>query len=190
MLLPRLPVLSALLVLLLAAGRCTAAAGRLEGRSMLELVGRNPRTRTEPAAELSGHRGVRGPERERRSQQGAESQHRDPRHKEKFIKHLTELRRREDEHCKPEPDQRPAEPQTLQRLEDRENLRNTVENPWFHVRPTRRVGKTWGVPDLQEALPWQQGRRGSPPADTNTATAETPLSLSIHSQNAMLSSGC
>ncbi|XP_019110534.1 ALK and LTK ligand 2b [Larimichthys crocea] len=89
MLLPRLPVLSALLVLLLAAGRCTAAAGRLEGRSMLELVGRNPRTRTEPAAELSGHRGVRGPERERRSQQGAESQHRDPRHKEKFIKHLT-----------------------------------------------------------------------------------------------------
>ncbi|XP_076579504.1 ALK and LTK ligand 1-like [Chaetodon auriga] len=96
MLLPRLPVLSALLVLLLAAGRCTAAAllrgsgtradGRLDGRSMLELVGRNPRSRTEPAAELSG---VKSPERESRSLHGPEGHPRDPQHKEKFIKHLT-----------------------------------------------------------------------------------------------------
>ncbi|KAF0046311.1 hypothetical protein F2P81_002840 [Scophthalmus maximus] len=57
MLLPRLPVLSALLVLLLAAGRCTAAAllrgsgtradGRLEGRSLLEQV----RSTSTPSAE-------------------------------------------------------------------------------------------------------------------------------------------
>ncbi|XP_041822603.1 ALK and LTK ligand 2 [Chelmon rostratus] len=93
MLLPRLPVLSALLVLLLAAGRCTAAAllrgsgtradGRLDGRSMLELLGRNPGSRTEPAAE------VKSPERESRSLQGSEDPPRDPRHKEKFIRHLT-----------------------------------------------------------------------------------------------------
>lgn len=74
MLLPRLPVLSALLLLLLAAGRCTTAAllkgsgsradGRTDGRSMLELVGRYPRTRMEP--EL----GVKTLERESRSPQG------------------------------------------------------------------------------------------------------------------------
>lgn len=60
MLLPRLPVLSALLLLLLAAGRCTKAArrrstGTLDGRSMLEQVGRYPRSRTEPVG-LSGVR--------------------------------------------------------------------------------------------------------------------------------------
>lgn len=78
MLLLRLPVLSALLVLLLAAGRCTAATvlrgsgtrveGRLDGRSVLELVGRYPKTRTE-ATRLTGH-GMRTPERESRSHQG------------------------------------------------------------------------------------------------------------------------
>ncbi|XP_070786406.1 ALK and LTK ligand 2b [Enoplosus armatus] len=97
MLLPRLPVLSVLLVLLLAAGRCTAAAllrgsgtrgdGRLEGRSMLELVGRYPR-RTEATAGLSGH-GVKNPERDSRSPQVPEGHPRDPRHKEKFLRHLT-----------------------------------------------------------------------------------------------------
>ena len=60
MLLPRLPVLSALLLLLLAAGRCTKVArrrstGTLDGRSMLEQVGRYPRSRTEPVG-LSGVR--------------------------------------------------------------------------------------------------------------------------------------
>lgn len=73
MLLPRLPVLSALLVLLLAAGRCTTAAllkgsgsradARVDGRSMMELVGRHHRTRTVP--EISGH-GARGPDRVQR----------------------------------------------------------------------------------------------------------------------------
>ncbi|XP_044043583.1 ALK and LTK ligand 2-like isoform X1 [Siniperca chuatsi] len=97
MLLPRLPVLSALLVLLLAAGRCTAAAllrgsgtradGGLEGRSMLELVGRYPR-RTETAGGLTGH-GVRTPDRDGRSQQGPEGHPRDPQHKDKFLHHLT-----------------------------------------------------------------------------------------------------
>ncbi|XP_040887961.1 ALK and LTK ligand 2 [Toxotes jaculatrix] len=97
MLVPRLPVLSALLLLLLATGRCTAAAflrgsgaradGRLDSRSMLELVGRHPRTRTE-AAGLSGH-GVKTPERVSRSHHGLEGHPRDPRHKDKFIKHLT-----------------------------------------------------------------------------------------------------
>ncbi|XP_037618068.1 ALK and LTK ligand 2 [Sebastes umbrosus] len=75
MLLPRLPVLSALLVLLLAAGRC----------SVLELVGWSPKTRTETRTETEG---LTGPG-ERRSQPGLEGQPRDPRHKEKFIKHLT-----------------------------------------------------------------------------------------------------
>ncbi|XP_035501016.1 ALK and LTK ligand 1 [Scophthalmus maximus] len=97
MLLPRLPVLSALLVLLLAAGRCTAAAllrgsgtradGRLEGRSLLEQVGRPPRTRTETAG-ITMH-GLKTPERVSRSYHGLEAHPRDPRHKEKFIKHLT-----------------------------------------------------------------------------------------------------
>lgn len=74
MLLPQLPVLSALLLLLLAVGRCTTAAlhkgsgsrmdGRMDGRSMLEPVGRHQRPRMEP--EL----GVRAPEREARSYQG------------------------------------------------------------------------------------------------------------------------
>ncbi|AWO95518.1 Hypothetical protein SMAX5B_002110 [Scophthalmus maximus] len=78
MLLPRLPVLSALLVLLLAAGRCTAAAllrgsgtradGRLEGRSLLEQVGRPPRTRTETAG-ITMH-GLKTPERVSRSYHG------------------------------------------------------------------------------------------------------------------------
>lgn len=83
MLLPRLPVLSALLVLLLAAGRCTTAAllkgsgsradARVDGRSMMELVGRHPRTRTVP--EISGH-GARGPDREGRVQRGLGQYHR------------------------------------------------------------------------------------------------------------------
>ncbi|XP_042260244.1 ALK and LTK ligand 2 [Thunnus albacares] len=98
MLVPRLPVLSALLVLLLAAGRCTAAAllrssstradGRLDGRSVLELVGRYSKARAETAAGLTGH-GVKAPERKSRSSHGLEGQPRDPRHKEKFIRHLT-----------------------------------------------------------------------------------------------------
>ncbi|XP_026219837.1 ALK and LTK ligand 1-like [Anabas testudineus] len=93
----RLPVLSALLVLLLAAGRCTAAAwrrgsgtrsdGRLDARSALEPVSRYPRTRTETGP-VTEHR-VRSPERESRSHHGGEGNPRDPRHKEKFIKHLT-----------------------------------------------------------------------------------------------------
>lgn len=93
MLLPRLPVLSALLVLLLAAGRYAAATllrgsgsradGRVDGHGALELVGRYPRSRTEPGAEL------KAPERESRSPQGLDGHPRDPRHKEKFIKHLT-----------------------------------------------------------------------------------------------------
>lgn len=73
MLLPRLPVLSALLLLLLAAGRCTTATllkgsgsradGRMDGRSMLELVGRYPRTRMEPelgvkSSESRSHQGL------------------------------------------------------------------------------------------------------------------------------------
>lgn len=79
MLLPRLPVLSALLVLLLAAGRCAAAAllrgpgtradGRLDGRGALELVGRHQRARPETAVGLTGH-GVRTPERASRSHHG------------------------------------------------------------------------------------------------------------------------
>uniref|UniRef100_UPI0037E83319 ALK and LTK ligand 1-like n=1 Tax=Semicossyphus pulcher TaxID=241346 RepID=UPI0037E83319 len=90
--LPRLPVLSALLVLLLAAGRCATAAllrgsgTRGEGRSMLELVGRHPRTR--PEAGLTGH-GVKTAEREGRSQHRPESHHRHSQHKDKFITHLT-----------------------------------------------------------------------------------------------------
>lgn len=74
----RLPVLSALLVLLLAAGRCTAAAwrrgsgtrsdGRLDARSALEPVSRYPRTRTETGP-VTEHR-VRSPERESRSHHG------------------------------------------------------------------------------------------------------------------------
>ncbi|XP_049426079.1 ALK and LTK ligand 1-like [Epinephelus fuscoguttatus] len=98
MLLPRLPVLSALLVLLLAAGRCTAVTvlrgsgtrmeGRPDGRSLLELVGRYPKPRTETAVGLTRH-GVRTPEKENRSHQGLEGHPRDPQHKEKFIRHLT-----------------------------------------------------------------------------------------------------
>ncbi|XP_068165632.1 ALK and LTK ligand 2-like [Antennarius striatus] len=86
--LPRLPLLSALLVLLLAVRRCTAAAllkgsgrgaeGRLDGRSMLELIGRYQRARTEPAAV------VKPP-----PHAAAEGHPRDPRVKERFIKHLT-----------------------------------------------------------------------------------------------------
>ncbi|KAM7375577.1 hypothetical protein PAMA_014605 [Pampus argenteus] len=97
MLLPRLPVLSALLLLLLAAGRCTAALlrssgpradGRMDGRSVLELVGRYSKARAETAAAPTGP-GVKAPERRSRSNHGVEGQPRDPRHKEKFIKHLT-----------------------------------------------------------------------------------------------------
>lgn len=80
MLPPRFPVLSALLVLLMAAGRCTAAAlrrgsgtrsdGRLvDGRSALDPVSRYPRTRTEAAA-VTEHRG-KTPERGSRSHHGA-----------------------------------------------------------------------------------------------------------------------
>ncbi|KAM6958133.1 ALK and LTK ligand 2b [Tautogolabrus adspersus] len=85
--LPRLPVLSALLVLLLAEGRCTAAAlHRGDGRTMMEMVGRYPKTR--PEAGFTGH-GVKTGERESRSHHRAESHHRDPQHKDKFIIHLT-----------------------------------------------------------------------------------------------------
>lgn len=78
MLPPRLQVLSALFVLLLAAGRCTAAAlfrgsgtrsdERLDERSALEPVNRYPRSRTETAA-VTEH-GVKPPEREIRSHHG------------------------------------------------------------------------------------------------------------------------
>ncbi|XP_028255639.1 ALK and LTK ligand 2-like [Parambassis ranga] len=95
MLLARLPVLSALLLLLLAAGRCTAAAllrgagTRAEGRvDALEPVGRYARTRMETPAGLSGH-AAKVLERRVRSHHSPESQSRDPRHKEKFIRHLT-----------------------------------------------------------------------------------------------------
>ncbi|XP_020515547.1 ALK and LTK ligand 1-like [Labrus bergylta] len=86
--LPTLPVLSALLVLLLAAGRCTAAAALLmgDGRAMMDMVGRY--TRTRPVAGFSGH-GVKTGERESRSHSRAEGHHRDPQHKDKFITHLT-----------------------------------------------------------------------------------------------------
>ncbi|XP_060922765.1 ALK and LTK ligand 2b [Limanda limanda] len=97
MLPPRPQVLSALLVLLLAAGRCTAAAllrgsstrgeGRVEGRGVVELVGRPPRTRTETGTEAT--LGLGGKERVNRLQHGIENHPRDPKHKEKFIKHLT-----------------------------------------------------------------------------------------------------
>ncbi|XP_053273064.1 ALK and LTK ligand 2b [Pleuronectes platessa] len=101
MLLPRPQVLSALLVLLLAAGRCTAAAllrgsstraeGRVEGRSMVELVGRPPRARAETRTETRTEATVAlgGKESVNRSQHGIENHPRDPRHKEKFITHLT-----------------------------------------------------------------------------------------------------
>ncbi|KAM4560284.1 ALK and LTK ligand 1-like isoform 1-T3 [Odontesthes bonariensis] len=82
----RLPVLSALLLLLLAAGRCTSAA-RLRGsgpRGEMELVGRHQRT---PVG-FSGH-AVKAQERGGRSHSGLEGHPRDPRHKEKFIIHLT-----------------------------------------------------------------------------------------------------
>lgn len=83
MLLRRLPVLSALLVLLLAAGRCTAAAllrgsgTRTEGRAnggggALEEVGRYPRSRTET---LTGHGMRGGPERGGRSHHGLGEMH-------------------------------------------------------------------------------------------------------------------
>lgn len=74
MLLPQLPVLSVLLLLLLAVGRYTTAAlhkgygsrmdGRMDSRRTLEPVSRYQRTRMEP--EL----GVRALERETRSYQG------------------------------------------------------------------------------------------------------------------------
>lgn len=92
MLLPRLPVLSALLVLLLAAGRCTAAAllrgsgsrpeGPEEGRGALEPVGRSERA-------AAGLEGAKAPERGGRSHHGLEGHLRDLQHKEKFIIHLT-----------------------------------------------------------------------------------------------------
>ncbi|CAK6982560.1 ALK and LTK ligand 2-like [Scomber scombrus] len=98
MLVRRLPVLSALLVLLLAAGRCTAAAllrssgtradGRLDSRSVLELVGRYSKARAETTAGITGHVN-KAPERKSRSSTGLETQPRDPRHKEKIIKILT-----------------------------------------------------------------------------------------------------
>uniref|UniRef100_A0A672Z415 ALK and LTK ligand 2b n=1 Tax=Sphaeramia orbicularis TaxID=375764 RepID=A0A672Z415_9TELE len=72
-----------LLVLLLAAGRCTAAARRRSSATRteaLELLGRNPRTRTETGPGP----GQRHLERDTRSAHGL-----DPRHKEKFIRHLT-----------------------------------------------------------------------------------------------------
>ncbi|XP_074521121.1 ALK and LTK ligand 1-like [Halichoeres trimaculatus] len=91
MLLPRLPLLSALLLLLLLllAARCTATAllrgpgTRGEGRSVLELSSRYQRTR--PEAGFSGH-GVRTSD---RTHHRPESQHRDPQLKDKYIIHLT-----------------------------------------------------------------------------------------------------
>ncbi|XP_029373010.1 ALK and LTK ligand 2b [Echeneis naucrates] len=93
MLLPRLPVLSALLLLLLAAGRCAAAAllrgsGTRTDGSLPDLGGRQPRTRAEPAPGLTGF-GGRNPARLGRSHHGLEGNARDPRHKDKFIRHLT-----------------------------------------------------------------------------------------------------
>ncbi|KAM8872782.1 ALK and LTK ligand 2b [Synchiropus picturatus] len=95
---PRLPVLSVLLLLLLAAGRCSAAAllkstgaraeGRMDSRSVLELVGRYSRGRVETELELTRH-GEQNSEKERRTNPGLEHQHQGARKKEKFIKHLT-----------------------------------------------------------------------------------------------------
>lgn len=81
MLPPRL--LSAVLVLLLAAGRCTAAAVLLRGsgtrtEGVMDAIGWNQRTRMETEAGLSGLRG-----------RGQVLDARDPRYKEKFIQYLT-----------------------------------------------------------------------------------------------------
>ncbi|XP_075904770.1 ALK and LTK ligand 2b [Nelusetta ayraudi] len=89
MLLPGLPMLSALLVLLLAAGRCattaallrvSGAGGRAEGRSLLELAGRHSRVRLVPET------GARGSERTHR---GLDVHSHDPQQKAKFLRHLT-----------------------------------------------------------------------------------------------------
>ncbi|TNM94082.1 hypothetical protein fugu_002258 [Takifugu bimaculatus] len=87
-------LLPTLLILMLVAGRCAAAAllsgpgpradGRMEMRKVLETVGRHPLTRT--VSEVSGH-AAKSLERGSRSHQEGNS--RDPRHKEKFIRHLT-----------------------------------------------------------------------------------------------------
>ncbi|XP_011604625.1 ALK and LTK ligand 2b [Takifugu rubripes] len=89
-------LLPTLLILMLVAGRCAAAAllsgpgpradGRMEMRKVLETVGRHPLTRT--VSEVSGH-AAKSLERGSRSHQGPEGNSRDPRHKEKFIRHLT-----------------------------------------------------------------------------------------------------
>lgn len=90
--LSRLPVVSALLLLLLAGGRCTATAllwssgTRGEGRSLLELSSRYQRTR--PEAGAIGH-GVRTSERDSRTHHRPESPHRDSQLKDKYIIHLT-----------------------------------------------------------------------------------------------------
>ncbi|XP_071385134.1 ALK and LTK ligand 2b-like [Centroberyx affinis] len=92
----RLPVLSALLVLLLTAGHCNLAAlppgpgTRMEGGSVLELDGdRSPKSRTETPTDLTEH-SVKTPERGgNKSQQILHVYTRDLRHKEKFLKHLT-----------------------------------------------------------------------------------------------------
>nr|XP_046237866.1 ALK and LTK ligand 2 [Scatophagus argus] len=80
MLLPRL------LVLLLAAGRCAAAAPLGTSGGSLEPLGRSPKTRTEPEVTHQQHHSL---DRESRSLPGLDGHHRDPRHKERFIKHLT-----------------------------------------------------------------------------------------------------
>ncbi|XP_078147305.1 ALK and LTK ligand 2b [Centroberyx gerrardi] len=96
----RLPVLSALLVLLLTAGHCNRTAlppgpgtrmeGGMEGRSVPELDGdRSPKSRTETPTDLTEH-SVKTPERGgNKSQQILHVYPRDLRHKEKFLKHLT-----------------------------------------------------------------------------------------------------
>ncbi|XP_041834821.1 ALK and LTK ligand 2 [Melanotaenia boesemani] len=85
MLLARLPVLSALLLLLLALA--TEAPRRRwsgNGRSLMELVSRYQRTQLG----FTGH-GARAKERGGRPRHGLEGHSFDPRHKERFITHLT-----------------------------------------------------------------------------------------------------
>ncbi|XP_061572017.1 ALK and LTK ligand 2b [Cololabis saira] len=92
MLPPRLPVLSALLLLLAAVVRCAAAprlrgsgvraGGSAEGPSLMEMVGRHQRM-------LAGPSGRGTKTGEARSHHGSEGHPRDPQHKAKFIMHLT-----------------------------------------------------------------------------------------------------
>ncbi|XP_067358809.1 ALK and LTK ligand 2b [Channa argus] len=86
MLSPRLPLLSALLVLL-PTGRCAAAALLRGSGSRSEGHVDAPGTSTDPPA-VTEH-GAKAPEKLSRSHHGMEGNHKDPQNKENFIKHLT-----------------------------------------------------------------------------------------------------